>query len=530
MPSSFKATSTHWQTRTQELIGGFPLETQFCFWSTWPSWVISWWVTRLKTMPFMHLSSFTVSMSSWWRWIILMRSLLRRPSQPSWKSKNWTDLPKMTSVISITTWIQGPPALKFWTKLTSNKRAMFLFLKRGPNHQIKLLEELATASVISWIKWTIKSVTEWSLSRRLKSEKKDSLHQTTLLWWLVHALNKLLSRFWLRFKPITSLRRLRGISIVSSRCTELWRTTITCLQILMHPVLLPWKMFIVKAMATSPSRKVMDSNKIWMQLAETAKMSSRTRKWVHQIATVMRIVDTAKMKQETASVLKDQWNQIRRLINWEVAPKRRKKMGRLMESSPQAKIETKVASTVLKIPSNSIRRSNKNWTGSRYSCRKEWWESHRVFHKVLFMNLLTKPSIRRPSLLLCLIMANGLTMWSILPLCHWLGPNTSRSHLHWAREMTITTLWLWFALLFGSSCILSSLYGSPMTLLRAVSNQSSVYFRCSCIHLVLLSETSKNSLISRRLFQSLKLSCLIKRSRWPKLILHKSSRWLDWQA
>ena len=148
--------------------------------------------------------------------------------------------------------------------------------------------------------------------------------------------------------------------------------------------------------------------------------------------------------------------------------------------SSRIMISKKIQTTL----SSSIKKNSRNLIGSKSSCRKEWWVSRRVSLRALFTSWSTRPSTKRLSLLGCLLAAKWLTTLSILSSCRWLGHSTSQFRRHWASEMTIIIRWPWFALRFGLLHTHLWLCGSLMTSLRDVCSRSSVWFPCSCIHLV----------------------------------------------
>ena len=149
------------------------------------------------------------------------------------------------------------------------------------------------------------------------------------------------------------------------------------------------------------------------------------RKLALQSATV-RIAVTASRTMLTWSVKKVLLRQIRRSPIWQEKSRplkflilqtiKRIQAGRM----PQlVRIRlTKVVLIVLMILRCSIRRNNRSWIGSKFSYKKEWWASHRVFLKVSFMSWSTRPSIRRLSLLVCQQLVNGPITSSTLCSCH----------------------------------------------------------------------------------------------------------------
>ena len=160
--------------------------------------------------------------------------------------------------------------------------------------------------------------------------------------------------------------------------------------------------------------------------------------------------------------------------------------------------------------------------GKKYSWKRKWWASPKVFHRVSSMSWSMRPSTRRPSPLHA--QRRSKECWSTSSWCLWPTLNTSPSHHHWASVTTTTTL-------FRCSHPSSGSLGTPtwshgsLTTSAEQWTWSTVSFPCSFIHLAYQSETIRSLKISSWHSRPSERSFQIKRFHWQR---HISPRYFKW--
>lgn len=259
---------------------------------------------------------------------------------------------------------------------------MFLFSNQVAHPQ-KMQEAWAA---ISWIRWTIKSGTGWSLFKRSRLERKDLLQRIISHWWRGPDSSKLWSRYWLKFRPIIFSKRLRGTNIVSFKCTCSSKIIITYPQI--HRV---WMVLLSKMDRVLATIHLLRKTH-WIRQVVTVKMYSQMRSKAHQTVRVVRIVDIVMAMRVTcsASRMSPSSSQIRKLQIWveETHQLSRSEMIRNQKeqvtgTNPNpSRDKNQVILTAKTILTCGTTMSNKNLTGSKSSCRKEWWVNPKVSHNL----------------------------------------------------------------------------------------------------------------------------------------------------